>query len=137
MEPQQSVASDSRPDIPAPPPDTGESDSRAREEEAAVQTRTRGLLSDWTERAKTNQIKRDEMLRHCFFGAVAIIIIAAALILLCAMLIWSWHLMTPDRYHWLDTDQLEKLQTVVFSGAVSSLATMIGKRILTRNDNDD
>lgn len=70
------------------------------------------------------------MLRHCFFYAVAALIVLAALLFAGTLCIWAWHLIAPDKFRWLSKEELDKLQVLVFSGAASSLATVIGKRVI-------
>jgi hypothetical protein len=121
-------ASDSEPtpEIPSPPANGGADDSFARKEADFLQGK-RQNLAGW---AEENQIKRDEMLRHCFFYAVAALIVLAALLFAATLCIWAWHLAAPDNFRWLSKEELDKLQVLVFSGAASSLATVIGKRVI-------
>lgn len=109
----------------------GEPDSSARKE-ADFLNRKLEPLSDW---AAENKIRRDEFLRHCFFYGISVLIILAVLLFGTTLCIWVWHLVMPDSWRWLTPAELEKVQVLVFSGAASSLATVLGKRILGPDSN--
>lgn len=44
------------------------------------------------------------------------------------LLIWSYHLVTPDTWHFLSQQGIDKLQTILFSFAGSSVATSLSKK---------
>jgi hypothetical protein len=104
----------------------GEPDSSARKE-ADFLNRKLEPLTDW---AAENKIRRDEFLRHCFFYGVSVLIVLAVILFAATLCIWVWHLIGPHDYRWLTPTELEKVQVLVFSGAASSLATVLGKRVL-------
>jgi hypothetical protein len=97
----------------------------AKKEEAALESKS-DSVPEW---AKENAIRRDEMLRHCFFYSVGILIILGAFLLGAALAIWGFHLLAPQSWRWLSPIELEKLQVLIFSGAVSALATVVTKRV--------
>ena len=131
MEQLQSAPSASNePTIPDPPVGGVDPDSLAAKEEEAVNSKSEDLLNAWQGKAKTNAIRRDEWLRHCFFGAVAVIILFGGVLLMIGMAVWSIHIMGPTSWHWLTQPELEKLQVLMFGGVVSSMATVIGKRVI-------
>lgn len=41
---------------------------------------------------------------------------------------WLYHILTPGSCHYLSPDQIEKIQTMLFSGLVSGLLTGVAKR---------
>ncbi len=46
------------------------------------------------------------------------------------VLVFTWHLLTPDGWHWLEAPSLEKLQTLLASAVLSSAITgYVNKRI--------
>ena len=47
-----------------------------------------------------------------------------------AMAVWSVHVMGPHDWRWLAQPELDKLQVLMFGGVVSSMATVIGKRVI-------
>ena len=77
------------PTIPDPPVGGVGPDSLAAKEEQAVNSKSEDLLNAWQGKAKTNAIRRDEWLRHCFFGAVAVIILFGGVLLMVGMAVWS------------------------------------------------
>ena len=134
---QRSAPSDSKsPNIPLPPPaDAGGSDSDslslARKEDAYLKTALDSLDS-W---AANNKIRRDEYLRNTFFLGVRILVLLTVFLFGATMSVFVWHLIGPHDYRWLTPTEIEKVQVLVFSGAVSSLATVIGKRIFGQDGN--
>jgi hypothetical protein len=44
------------------------------------------------------------------------------------LVVWLWHLLAPDSYRWLSADQISHLQALLFSGAISALATAIATK---------
>ena len=44
------------------------------------------------------------------------------------LLVWLWHLLAPDAYRWLGKDEIGHLQALLFSGAISALATAIATK---------
>lgn len=119
--------SDAAPNVPPPPPANGGADDSFARKEADFLSRKGESLTSW---AAANKIRRDEFLRHCFFYGVSVLIILAAVLFGSTLCIWVWHLVAPDKWRWLSASELEKVQVLVFSGAASSLATVLGKRIL-------
>ena len=45
--------------------------------------------------------------------------------------IFAWHQMAPNAWGWLSERQLDKLQTILFSGALVGLGGHIARRYLT------
>lgn len=132
-EPSDQSASE-QPNVPAPPPEGGAADSKAQKEADFVQNKSEPS-EDWDEWARTSRIRRDELLRRIFFYAVAGLMILAAILLAITAAVWVLHLIGPNCWRWLQPNEVEKLQVILFSGGVSSLATLIGRRILKeRND---
>ncbi len=50
-----------------------------------------------------------------------LILLSVTLVLISAILIWAWHSLANIDRHFLDTIQIDKIQTVLFSGSVASL----------------
>lgn len=51
-------------------------------------------------------------------------------IFVISLLVWIWHYITP--WGWLNTEQLSKIQSVLFSGSVSAMITAFMKKQLDK-----
>lgn len=47
---------------------------------------------------------------------------------LAMLAVWLWHVLASAHYRWLPIDEVRTLQTLLFSGAVSALATAIATK---------
>jgi len=45
-----------------------------------------------------------------------------------AVITWAWHFLTPTGWHYLTAAQLDKLQTVLFTGAFASILQAYAKK---------
>jgi hypothetical protein len=69
-------------------------------------------------------------LRRALFWGVRWFIRVAALLLIGAIVIWWWHLIGPTSGRWLEKEEIDHLQALISSGAIASLVTAMGKRLL-------
>ncbi|MGA8613998.1 MAG: hypothetical protein WB760_20460 [Xanthobacteraceae bacterium] len=47
---------------------------------------------------------------------------------LAMLVVWMWHLLAPESYRWLSAGEIDHLQALLFSGAISALATAIATK---------
>ena len=67
---------------------------------------------------------------HLSYGII--IILWIAIIVLSAMgLCWAFHMISPERYHFLDAAQLSDIKTILFSGGVGAFGSGDLKRVDT------
>ena len=85
----------------------------------------------WDQEEIRNDFRRRQRLKDAvnwlFVGMVSVG--GLALILLFGT--WVAHLFLPDQYHWISADQVDRIQVILFSGTISSLLTLVGKRIVS------
>jgi hypothetical protein len=93
----------------------GEPEPTRRAETEAVQ------IADGT-------LKRDESVKTHIHLAGLLILWCVTIGGLILAFIWVWHLATPDKFHFLNVEQLKDIQTVLLSAIGSSFATQAGKR---------
>ncbi len=56
-------------------------------------------------------------------------IVPALMIFLCILFViflgsWSWHFFGTERLHWLDADQIDKIESTIFSGSLGAVASI-------------
>ena len=103
------------------PPDTDDSQA---EDEALALEEGRDLEAE----AKRTSYERSEHLRdHVKMAVVLLFWLCFGLIVL-SVCTWTWHFLVPSEWHWLDKDQLDKLQTILFTLAAASGLKTVAKK---------
>jgi hypothetical protein len=78
--------------------------------------------------SKRNDHKRREGIRdHAKWGAVTLFWIFVVLVIF-SIFAFAFHLLMPVAWHWLSLDQQDKIKTILFSGALASVATGYSKK---------
>lgn len=113
-----------------PPPDVPSSGLRwasspARKEE-----------KEWGELDKIKHQNDGRWLRVYGWILVSLTIVFAA-IFISALLIWSWHHLAPafldqTRLHWLNPEQIGKIQSILFSGGMGAVISGIVKNQISK-----
>lgn len=44
-------------------------------------------------------------------------------VFIAALLVWTFHYLTPEHWHWLGEQQLSKIQSVLFSGGMGAVVS--------------
>lgn len=82
---------------------------------------SRGLpASDLEKEAAAREHARSQKFRDNFEIIAIIGLWAVFLALLSAAGIWLWHLLTPERCHWLSVAQLATVQNIVTGGIIAA-----------------
>jgi hypothetical protein len=110
--------------IPGPPPEQG-ADQQALEEEAFVEGR--GEAPELVEARRLHALDVIAI-RRAFMRGVRHVAYVLPILGLAMLGVWLWHLLTPTPWRWLPVDEVSKLQALLFSGAVSALATAIATK---------
>lgn len=67
------------------------------------------------------------------YGAVMIaILVVFAILFLGSLVSWSLHYILPNKYLWLSVEQLSKIQSVVFSGSLGGMVSLIAQKQLMK-----
>lgn len=82
------------------------------------------------EQSQKAQHKRREVFRDLFLRAACIGFWAAFGGALVLFLYWIIHLMLPLCWHWATPEQLDKIQTLLFTGAMATVVTIMRKTYL-------
>jgi len=75
--------------------------------------------------------ERTERFQDHLISAVIFIFWAGVVALGATGLTWFYHLLTPPCWHFLDSNQLDKVEAVLFSGMVSASLSGIAKKYLS------
>ena len=46
------------------------------------------------------------------------------------LIAWMWHVIMPDHWRWLTADEVNHLQALIFSGAISALVTAVATKVI-------
>ena len=93
------------------PPDTTEN---ARQEAVAIES------GELEQRAVRQQAARYELYRDNIKYAVIGALWLAVGLFFAAVAALAWHWLAPASWHWLAAGQVEKIETIVFTGAAAS-----------------
>ncbi len=108
------------------PTSTGSGDSRATEEALKI------AAGDDLERdGKQREHKRHQKFRDHANIAVLILFWLIIISLGVGVMVFTWHLLTPACWHFLNDSQMEKLQTILASALLSSALTGYAKQRLS------
>jgi hypothetical protein len=64
--------------------------------------------------------------------AIVIFLSVFALLFLGSLIAWSLHYLLPMCYHWLTDDQLSKIQSVLFSGSIGGVISVMAQKHLSK-----
>lgn len=97
----------------------GASDSGTQE----AQLLSQGLPeSEISRQAAASEHRRNEQFRDHFEKIAISGLYLAALVFLTVGLTWFYHLLMPESWHWLNADQVAKLQNLITGGILASIA---------------
>jgi hypothetical protein len=111
-------------DIPGPPPG-GPEDDQALQEATFFQRRDDPpeLIA-----ARTRYRIALVEIKHVFLKAVKIVVFLLPFVGFVMLLVWLDHIIGPQSWRWLSADEVNHLQSLLFSGAISALATAIATK---------
>lgn len=74
--------------------------------------------------------ENDGLWLRCYGKILVVITIVFACIFLAALIIWTWHQLGPRcifgySFHWLQPEQLSKIQSLLFSGGMGAVISGI------------
>lgn len=78
--------------------------------------------------AAKNQAERNETYRDHIKWATLTVMWLAVLLFIIAIVSWAAHFLLPESWRWLSDAQLEKIQTVVFTGAAAGAVKNFGSK---------
>nr|WP_321484271.1 hypothetical protein [uncultured Cohaesibacter sp.] len=67
------------------------------------------------------------------YGVIVVALtVLFSIIFISGMVIWAWHYLAPDCWGWLTSEQLSKVQSVIFSGSLGGIVSFIAQRHLSQ-----
>lgn len=89
------------------------------------------LRGTGTDYVKIGYTKASHSTKRHFVRAVILVFWLLVSIAVIASVIFAWHFLAPPKWGFLSEQQLEKIQTMLFSGAGVGLAGFVSKKYLT------
>ncbi len=85
-----------------------------------------GEKKDWTNQ---EALAQQEILNDIRESWLMGWIVPALMIFLCILFViflgsWSWHFIASECLHWLDADQIDKIESIIFSGSLGAVASI-------------
>jgi hypothetical protein len=115
-------------DIPEPPPPSGEGgDDSARQEQTLL--REKPLIPGLDEARHRYAIALIEI-KQAFLRGVRVVAFLLPFLGFAMLLVWVIHIAAPDSWRWLPPTEINHLQSLLFSGAISALATAIATKVI-------
>lgn len=114
-------------DVP-PPPDDGEPPRWADDKSAKQEAR------NWGNDRKLQDAKTwADVWWAKAYGIVAIFLLFVfAILFLGSLTSWAAHYILPECWHWLTGDQLSKIQSVIFSGSLGGVISIVAQKQLSK-----
>jgi hypothetical protein len=111
-----------------PPPDDARIPSWVDQDKAVSEGK------NWPdEKSLRGQSNANDLRWLWFYGHLVVVLTGVFCILfISSLLSWSWHYLAPDKWHWLDADQLSKIQSVVFSGSLGAIVSSILQKQISK-----
>ena len=104
--------------IPSPARPSVEDDALAKKESEAFR-RKRDLARETEERDHD----RKQQVRDLAHFAIKAGIIVVSVLLVVGLFSWGWHLLMPNGWHWLEKDQLIKIQETMSGALIAVLVS--------------
>jgi hypothetical protein len=114
-------------DIPGPPPETGDGEDRLAVEEGQFLQDHPSEPPELTE-AKWQLALDIVAIRRTFMAGVRHVCYILPFLGLAMLVVWMWQLLMPASIRWLSDNEISHLQALLFSGAISALATAIATK---------
>lgn len=113
-------------EIPAPAPEpSGGDDDLAHEEREFLGAKPEP--PDLLEAQRLHLLDTIEI-RRAFMRGLRYVAYVLPFLGFITLAVWLWHLLAPETWRWLTKEGIEHLQALLFSGAISALATAIATK---------
>lgn len=64
--------------------------------------------------------------------AVVVFLVVFSALFLGSLVSWAAHYLLPECWHWLSPEQLSKIQSVLFSGSIGGVVSIIAQKQLSK-----
>lgn len=113
-----------------PLPQTGdpvpEPDHKAEEE------RQRIADNRYEEDGRRRDHFRLQRFKGVLFPCITVAVAIGVLLLISFIVVWGWHVLVPAGLRWLTVDDVDQIQSILFSGALSATITILGRQVFVR-----
>jgi hypothetical protein len=116
--------------VPPPPDLSGAAPAVYQDTKADAEALVFGKRN-YDEEAKEADHDRREKVRTHLLNAVILVFWLLVALAITAIFAFAWHYLTPVKWAFLSQQQLDKVQTMLFSGAGVGLAGFVSKKYLT------
>ena len=114
-------------DVP-PPPDGHEAPLWAEDSLAHNEAK----FFPYEDKLRGQKAKNDLTWLRVYGWVVVAMMIVFALLFLSSIVSWAWHYVMPTRWGWLNDDQLSKIQSVIFSGSLGGIVSIMAQKQLSK-----
>ena len=76
---------------------------------------------DWVKEQEKANIRRELWVIGWIVPALMIFVCILFMIFLGS---WSWHFFGTEGWHWLEDDQIDKIESIIFSGSLGAVASI-------------
>jgi len=113
---------------PVPPPENPPKPKWQSDQKALAE------VGNWdNEGILRGQEEKNHLLWLKLYGFVTLAFLGTfTLLFLGSLLSWSWHYMAPECCHWLTEQQLSKIQSVLFSGSIGGVVSLMAQKQLSK-----
>ncbi len=86
----------------------------------------KGEKKDWTNEEKIAHQKNKNTVKELkSIGKI----VRFLMFLFCGLFVvflcsWAWHFIMPECWHWLKSDKINKIQSIIFSGSLGAMASI-------------
>lgn len=73
---------------------------------------------------------RSEGIKNAVHSVAVVLIASAGIVLLLMMASWTYHVLTPESWHYLSPRQFEELKNMLFSASMALVVSEYAKKML-------
>ena len=86
--------------------------------------------SDYEKESRKKEHQRGEKLRDTLHKLVVVGVIIMGVLLIFGILVWAWHVLVTDNWHWLSTEQMREIQQIMSSVLLALVVSDYAKKYL-------
>ena len=69
--------------------------------------------------------KNDQRIHSVYGWIVAVFMILLSIVFAFSIISWAWHYLAPANCGWLEKEQFEKIQAILFSGSLGAILSHV------------
>lgn len=111
-----------------PPPDSPETPGWVGDPKAKLEQKFWGN----DEKLQSAKTMADVLWVWAYAAVVILFLFVFSVLFLGSLASWAAHYLLPSNFHWLSGEQLSKIQSVLFSGSIGGVVSLIAQKQLTK-----